>query len=119
MDKIILKGLTGECRIGFHEYEQDIVQKLVIDIEAKVRPMTSTEVDQIERLRMDYFVASNIVREILSSRRYNLIETVAEDVAAMLLKTFDVEAVEVNVTKHPHDMPHVRSVSYVCVRARA
>lgn len=119
MDKIILKGLTGECRIGFHEYEQDIVQKLVIDIEAKVRPMTSTEVDQIERLRMDYFVASNIVREILSSSRYNLIETVAEDVAATLLKTFDVESVEVNVTKHPHDMPHVRSVSYVCVRARA
>lgn len=118
MDKIILKGLSSECRIGFHEYEQDIVQKLVIDIEAKVRPMMASESDQTTRLRMDYFVASNLVREILSCRRYNLIETVAEDVAAALLKTFDIESVEITVTKHPHDMPHVRSVSYVCVRAK-
>jgi dihydroneopterin aldolase len=119
MDKIILKGLTGECRIGFHEYEQDIIQKLVIDIEVSVRPMTDFEADQVGMLRMDYFVASNIVREILSCRRYNLIETVAEDVSAALLKTFDIESVETTVTKHPHDMPHVRSVSYVCVRTKS
>lgn len=115
LDKIICRSLSYEARIGFHDYEQGISQRLVVDVEALVAPIGS---DQVAKLRLDYFEANRLIAALIESTRYNLIEAVAEEIAALFLKTFAIEGVKIGVTKFPHDMPNATSVTYECTRMR-
>lgn len=115
-DQILCRGLEVECEIGIRDSEQGVKQKLVIDFTAKVEPARS---DRAEEIRLDYSVAAPAITRMVSSRKFFLIEAVAEAVAAYLLQSPGVMGVEVGVTKFPKDLPNVASVACVCRRSRA
>ena len=64
-------------------------------------------------------MASAAIGELLGSRRWNLIEAVAEAIARLLCERFRVSRVRVRVTKHPLDMPDARAVAAECWREPA
>ena len=119
LDKIICRGFTYECEIGFHTCEERLRQKISLDLVAWVAPIPAAERDLPAALRFDYFEANRELRELLGGQRYSLIETLAEAVAAHLLARFRIAAIEVGVTKFPLGMPNAGSVTYVCRRGRA
>ena len=115
-DQIICRGLEVECEIGFHNIEQGIQQKLLVDLEVDVpKP---DPLDDPAALPFDYFTATTKIRNHLAGRRFNLIETVGNEIAALLLEQFLIPSVLVRITKFPKDMVEMASVEYICRRSR-
>jgi dihydroneopterin aldolase len=108
-------GFTYDCQIGFHEHEQHITQQLEIDFDAHTDWRAAARSDSPVDI-VDYAVASEAIGELLESRRWNLIEAVAEAVAELLCARFSVARVRVRVTKRPIDMPRARGVAAECWR---
>lgn len=115
-DRVLAEGLRHDCEIGFHRGEFGRTQALEIDVEAVVDWSAAAASDDPARLPLDYHRADLAIGTLLASRRWNLIETVAESVAAALLASGAVRAVRVRVRKTPLGMPHARSVAVECIR---
>lgn len=115
-DRVLAEGLRHDCEVGFHSGEYGRTQVLEIDVEAVVDWSAAVASDDPRRLPFDYDQADLIIGALLGGRRWNLIETVAEAIAAALLAPGKARAVRVRVTKHPLGMPHVRGVAVECIR---
>lgn len=116
LDRIYCKGLSFEAQIGFHEYELKTSQKIIVDLVAFVDPLS--EGDLPLSVRMDYYKANQLIRELACNNTFQLIETLAEKIARQLLSSFDIRAIEVTLTKFPLDMPNAVSVSYILKREK-
>ncbi len=115
MDKVIGTALSFDCRIGFHDYERHIRQRVVVDFEAETEFRRNGIEDDPQGI-VDYYEVNKALGEHLAERPYKLIEAVAEDVARILCTRFPVSRARVRVTKSPFDMPNVGSVAVECVR---
>lgn len=117
-DKVIGTALSFDCRIGFHDYERHIRQRVVVDFEAETDFRRNGLEDDPEGI-VDYYEVNKALGEHVNSRSYKLIEALAEDVARILCTRFPVSRARVRVTKSPFDMPNVGSVAVECVRTPA
>ena len=100
MDKVFINGLEILCTIGAYEWEKGIRQKLVLDLEMEFDCQPAGLRDDLARA-LDYACVSERVTALGTSAPVELVETVAERVAAMILSDFAVPRVKVRVTK-PH-----------------
>lgn len=117
-DKIICRGFQFNCHLGFHGHEKGAKQKISVDLESWVSPLNQQEKDKVSAIRFNYFKANQEISKFLENRRFNLIETVAEEIAQLLLECFKIQAIQVSVTKYPTDLPDTSSVTYVCYRKK-
>ena len=116
-DRVHGTGFSYDCRIGFHEYERHIRQRIVIDFEAETDWRASARVDRATSELVDYYEANLAISKLVASKEYRLIEALAEDVARLLVTAFPIQRVRVRVTKAPFDMPNVGSVAVECWRS--
>jgi len=114
-DKVIGTALSFDCRIGFHDYERHIQQRVVVDFEVETEFRRNAIEDDPAGI-VDYYQVNKALGEHIGARSYKLIEAVAEDVARILCTRFPVSQARVRVTKTPFDMPNVGSVAVECVR---
>lgn len=98
MDKIIARGLKFQGRHGVLEVEQNTPQEFGIDLELHLDLSPAGLKDELE-LTVDYEQVFHSVRKIVEDKSYKLIETLAENIARVILKDFAVSAVEVTVYK--------------------
>jgi dihydroneopterin aldolase len=117
MDTVSGHGFEYSCRIGFHEFERHIEQKLRIDFEAHTDWRDQAKADRADNL-VDYYEINRAIGAMIAGREWRLVEAVAESVAELLCTQFPVTSVNVRVTKQPFDMPNCESVSVSCVRDR-
>lgn len=117
-DIICCQGLDYECHIGFHDYELHGSQKITVDLTAFFSFTSAKCSDAVASIRFDYFIANQKIKDFLNGKRFNLIETLAQEVAKLLLQEFKVEKINVRVTKYPLDMPNMKSVFFECERQR-
>lgn len=116
-DRVLGYGFSYDVRIGFHEYERHIRQRIVIDWEAETDWREAAKLDRARDL-VDYYEANLAITRLVEGKEYRLIEAVAEDVARVLVTDFPVTRARVKVTKAPFDMPNVGSVAVECWRSR-
>jgi 7,8-dihydroneopterin aldolase/epimerase/oxygenase len=114
-DKIMCQGLACECVLGFHDYEKKLKQKISIDFEVSVAKTQDGD-DAVSAIQLDYYKATNMITEFIAARQFNLIETISNEIARLLLEAFPIKDALIRVTKYPADMPHVESVTYQCYR---
>lgn len=117
LDRVHGIGFSYDCRIGFHEYERHIRQRVVVDFEAETDWRLAAQLDRARDL-VDYYEANLAITELVERKEYRLIEALAEDVARMLCERFPIQRVRIKVTKAPFDMPNVGSVAVECWRSR-
>ena len=98
MDKIFLEALEIECIIGIFDWEREQKQKVLIDFEfpADIRKAAAT--DSIEDT-IDYKSISKRTIDFVSSSSYQLIETLAEKLAEMILTEFELPEITLRVSK--------------------
>ncbi|MEW6332435.1 MAG: dihydroneopterin aldolase [Pseudomonadota bacterium] len=98
MDIIYLHDLKIECIIGIWEWERRIKQTIVFDLDmaADIRRAAST--DKIEDT-LNYKAVSKRLGEFVGNSQYQLVETLAEKVAELLLAEFKLAWVRVRVNK--------------------
>jgi dihydroneopterin aldolase len=98
MDIIFLRDLRVDTLIGVYEWEKRVPQTLQIDLDIAVPDNLAAQTDDIK----DALNYADVVRDIqraLASRHFNLIETLAETIAQMLLNDFKTPWVKVSVAK--------------------
>lgn len=117
-DRVHGIAFAYDCRLGFHACERHIRQRVLVDFEAWTDFREAARTDQPSDALVDYYKVNNALRELVEAREWNLVETMAEDIARMLVTRFPVSRVRVKVTKSPFDMPNAGSVAVECWRSR-
>lgn len=111
MDTIFLKELTTETVIGIFDWEREVKQTVAIDIELSVDFRAAARSDSIEDA-LNYKTVASRVLAFVQESRFQLVETLAEEVARLLLREFPVELVRLTV----HKPGAIRFLSDVGVR---
>lgn len=97
-DAIHVQELELLVKIGVPDEERAVVQRLVVNLTMVPTRGLSGLNDAVENT-VDYFVATRAVKEFASQRECRLIETLAEEIAELLLERFPLSAVEVELRK--------------------
>ena len=98
MDKIFLKNLRLKTRIGLFEWEKQIDQIININLEAGFDISKAAKTDDVSH-SLDYKTISNRVKEYVKNNTHELIETMIENIAQMILEEFDVEYITLSISK--------------------
>jgi dihydroneopterin aldolase len=94
-----LHNLRIDCIVGIHPHERENPQAVFLDIEIDYDFAAAAASDAIPDA-VDYDQMARMVTELIQSRRFQLIEAMAEGVAAMLLETMPViERVRLEIRK--------------------
>lgn len=95
-DRIILTGLRFDARHGVHDEEKVTPQPFLVDLEVELdaRPDTDDLATTV-----NYATLARQVADVVSGDPVDLIETLAERIAATCLATPGVAAVSVTVHK--------------------
>lgn len=112
MDSLHIKGLTIATRIGIHEWEQRIAQRLLIDIHI---PADFSHCEDDINKTIDYDKLCQVVTRHVESRSFKLIETVADTVAGLLKQEFPISEVTVQVNK-PHAIKNAGDIVVTVTR---
>ncbi len=114
-DEIEIRRLEIECHIGVPDEERAQLQKLWIT--TRMRPSQGFVGlhDQVKNT-VDYYGVSLKITELASSRPRHLIETLATDLAEMLLISYPLQSVEVEIEKRI--LPNAQYVAVKIQRSR-
>ena len=96
---IIVSRLELLARIGVTAAERGTAQRLTLSLRLVPERGLAALADEIGNT-VDYALVCDAVRREAEAKPRRLIETLAEDVAALLLKEFPLRAVEVEVRKY-------------------
>jgi dihydroneopterin aldolase len=98
MDVIFLSGLTTECIIGIWDWERRVRQKIVIDLEMGADIRRAAATDAIEDT-LDYKRVAKRLLAFVSESQFQLVETLTERIAEIVVREFDVPWVKVRLNK--------------------
>ena len=114
MDKVFIEQLEVITTIGVYDWEQQIKQKLVLDLEMAHdnRPAGKSD-DVVDAL--DYSQVSQAVLSHIEQGRFLLVERVAEEVAELIMTRFNVPWIKICLTK-PGAVPQAKGVGVVIER---
>ena len=98
-DSIVVKNLKADVRVGITDVELASAQEVSICLHLVPGHCLSDLDDDITRT-VDYHSVTQQVKKVASSRPRKLIETLAEDIADMLLAGFDLVHVTVEIRKY-------------------
>lgn len=117
MDTIYLHALTVDTVVGIWEWERRIRQRVVIDLEMGTDIRRAAATDSIDDT-LNYKAVAKRVQQFVEDSRFQLVETMAEKVAGIVLEEFDVPWVQVKINK-PGAIRGARDVGVVIRRERA
>jgi dihydroneopterin aldolase len=116
MDTIFLSGMTVDCIIGIWDWERKIKQKVVIDLEMSFDIRKAAASDHIDDT-LDYKKVSKRLLQFVGDSEFQLVETLIDRIAQMILVEFDVPQVKVRLNKQGA-LRGSRDVGIVIVRRR-
>ena len=114
MDRIFIEGLTVFGQIGVYDWEQNIKQKLIFDLEMAWDSRKAAETDDVA-FCLNYADVSQAIITYVEGQAFLLIERLANEVAAMLQDTFGIEWLKLTLHK-PNAVPQAKSVGIVIER---
>lgn len=98
MDKIFLNELKVETVIGIWEWERKIRQTVIIDLEMSADIGKAAATDSVEDT-LNYKSVAKRIQQFVEDSSFQLVETLAERIAAIVRDEFDVRWVRVRVNK--------------------
>jgi dihydroneopterin aldolase len=97
-DRILLVGMVFQARHGVHEREQRVPQRFEVDLELALDLHRAAVGDDLA-LTVDYAEVYELVRRVVESTSFRLIEALAEAIAREILAAHAVREVTVRVRK--------------------
>ncbi|MGB1261956.1 MAG: dihydroneopterin aldolase [Cognaticolwellia sp.] len=98
MDKVYIEGLTFQTTIGFYPWEKEIKQTLVIDLTMGWDTAQAAENDELAKT-LDYADISQVVVAFANENPVDLIETLAERIAAFLIAKYHIPWLRLKLMK--------------------
>lgn len=98
MDIIYLKELNIDTVIGIYDWERRIRQTVVIDLEMSADIAKAAATDSVEDT-LNYKSVAKRIQQFVEDSSFQLVETLAEKIAAIVRDEFGVQWVNVRVNK--------------------
>jgi dihydroneopterin aldolase len=98
MDKIFLSELKVDTVIGIWDWERRIRQTVIIDLEMSADIAKAAATDEVADT-LNYKSVAKRVQGFVAESSFQLVETLAERIAAIIREEFAVEWVKVRVNK--------------------
>jgi dihydroneopterin aldolase len=98
MDIIFLQDMKVETVIGIWEWERKIRQTVAIDLEMSADIRKAAASDSVEDT-LNYKSVAKRIQSFVGDSSFQLVETLAEKIAAIVLDEFDVAWVKVRLNK--------------------
>ena len=98
MDIVFINDLRIETIIGIYDWERKVKQTISLDLEMGADIRTSAETDAIEDT-LNYKAVAKRLISFVGESEYQLVETLAEKIAEIVLKEFNVPRVKLTVRK--------------------
>ena len=97
LDRVFVRDFVVSAGIGAYDFERSIRQRVVFEVEALVR-RAGAHADDMRSI-FSYDVILDAIRLAVGRGHVDFVETLAEEVAALLLKHARVRTVRVNIRK--------------------
>jgi len=98
MDIIFISELAVETIIGIYEWEREIKQPVLFDIEMSGDCARAAATDAVAET-LNYKAVAKAVIRFVEKSEFQLVETLAEQVAVLIMSEFDVQWLRLKVNK--------------------
>jgi 7,8-dihydroneopterin aldolase/epimerase/oxygenase len=98
MDIVFIRGLRIETTIGIHDWEKQTPRPVILDLEMASDVARAAASDRIDDA-LDYAAVAERLTHEVSANASELVETLAERCAAILLQDFRVPWVRLTLNK--------------------
>lgn len=115
-DTIFLNEMRIDTVIGIWDWERKIRQTVSVDLEMGTDIRRAAEADNIEQT-LNYKLVAKRVQQYIADSDFQLVETMAEKVAGIILDEFEVPWVVVRINK-PGAIRGARDVGVQIRRSR-
>ena len=114
MDRVFIEELTIFAQIGVYDWEQQIKQKLVFDLEMAWDCKQAADTDDVAYC-LNYAEVSQVIIDYVESKPFLLIERVAYEVADLLELRYQLQGLKIKLSK-PKAVAQARNVGVLIVR---
>jgi dihydroneopterin aldolase len=98
MDIVYLNDLRVDTIIGIYDWERRTKQTIILDIEMGTDIRTAAESDSIDDA-LDYKAVAKRLFAYIGESKFNLVETLAERIAAIITDEFGVKWCRIRLNK--------------------
>ncbi|HBS25933.1 MAG TPA: dihydroneopterin aldolase [Gammaproteobacteria bacterium] len=98
MDIVFIEDLRIDATIGIYDWEKSIKQTLSFDIEMATDIRKAAASDEIEDA-LNYKAVSKRIIQFVEASKFQLVETLSEKIAEMILKEFEVSWLKLTLNK--------------------
>jgi dihydroneopterin aldolase len=98
MDKIFIHALKTETIVGIFDWERQVKQTVVLDVEFSADIRKAALTDSIDDT-LNYKRVAKRVLSFIEASSFHLVETLAEHVAMLILEEFGVSWVRIALSK--------------------
>jgi dihydroneopterin aldolase len=116
MDKIFIHALKTEAIIGIFDWERQVKQTVIVDIEISADIRKAALSDAIGDT-LNYKRVAKRVLAFVEESKFHLVETLAEHVAMLILEDFGIAWVRISLSK-PGAIRNSRDVGVMLERNR-
>jgi len=112
-----LHHLRVDCIVGIHPHEREATQSVFLDVELD-SDLSQAAISDAIHDAIDYTAVATTITHLLQERKFQLLESMVEEVAAMLLAhDFRIAAVRVEIRK-PDAVPEAADSFVRVARSR-
>ena len=98
MDIVFIRDLRIKTFIGIYDWERKIKQDVVLDLEMAADIAEAAATDKIEDA-LDYKAVSKRIVSFVQESTYELVETLAEEIAKLIITEFSVPWLRLTLNK--------------------
>jgi dihydroneopterin aldolase len=116
MDKIFIHALKTEAIIGIFDWERQVKQTVIVDIEISADIAKAALSDSIDDT-LNYKRVAKHVLAFVEESKFHLVETLAQHIAMLILEDFGIAWVRLSLSK-PGAIRNSRDVGVMLERDR-
>lgn len=116
MDIVFIEQLEVDASIGVFDWEREVKQKLILDLELQGDFSKAMVSDGLEDA-IDYAKVCEVMREIVLQKHHDLLEHLAGKILDALFETFPCKALKLKIAK-PGAVKEAKSVGITVSRVR-
>jgi dihydroneopterin aldolase len=98
MDLVYIRGLEVETVIGIYDWEREIRQRINLDLEMGTDITRAAQTEDVDTT-LNYKMVSDRLIDFISQSEFYLVETMAEEIAALVMQEFGVNWLRLRLGK--------------------
>jgi dihydroneopterin aldolase len=114
MDTVFIDGLEVETIIGIYDWEREVKQVVRLDLQMAWDNKPAAQSEDIKKA-LNYKAVCDRLSDFIATSEFLLVETMAENVADILMNEFSVPWLQLKLTK-PTAIPQASGVGVMIER---